>query len=288
MYRVVAPAHRKLKSLVLIALLCPVVLGLAVQRAGADSFDWHNLNGKNYLSPVRYQGPVATCWAFAAVGVLEAKFEVTFNNPDLDLDLSEQHLICDGTYGSTIGGNEFGALMFFRDTGIVSEEELPFEASDYSPNWPLAPGWENRVYKVTEVETFIEATTTYGPLLGTMNTHYDWFWPNEPAGSSQTPAGYEEPVGVPDGNVGWINHGVVVTGYVDDPTVEGGGYWIVKNSWGTDWGDDGYGYIRYGVLESHNRIHAIVGDAYFAPEPSGVAVLLTGLILLRRRRRVRG
>jgi hypothetical protein len=70
--------------------------------------------------------------------------------------------------------------------------------------------------------------------------------------------------------VGAVNHAALITGYTDDPAVPGGGYWHVKNSWGTGWGDDGYGYVRYGVLESHNRVHAITGEAYTAatePEP---------------------
>ena len=50
-----------------------------------------------------------------------------------------------------------------------------------------------------------------------------------------------------------VNHQVVIVGYKDDSSVSSGGYWICKNSWGTDWGDDGFFKIAYGdcQIESH-------------------------------------
>ena len=115
-----------------------------------------------------------------------------------------------------------------------------------------------------------------------MDTHNDWYWPGgSVSGSLESPfdiAGIEGPVGS-------INHAVLVVGYQDDPSLAEGGYWIIKNSWGTWWGDSGYGYILYGNLESHNRVHAITGDAFFTPEPATIGLLLCGLVGLVRRRR---
>ncbi len=286
----------KRRSLVLCVLISTFVPALVSSVANADHFNWRDVDGKNYLTSVKHQGAAASCWILAATGVLEARFDVWFDDPDLNLDLSEQHVICDGRYGGSNGGFEYGALAFFRDIGVVTEEELPYTASNTSPLWPLQPGWEDRVHKITEYEEYITSSNqnikdylhTYGPLLGTMNTHYDWYWPVEPVGSSETP---EELVGSYElsdpGQTGWINHAVTVAGYHDDPAVEGGGYWIVKNSWGVLWGDDGYGYIRYGVLEAHHRIHAITGGAYITPEPGGLVLLLGGAcgVLLRRPKR---
>ncbi len=285
----------KRRSLMLCVLILTFVPTLVSSVAKADDFDWRDVDGKNYLTSVKYQGPVASCWILAAMGTLEAKFDVWFDDPDLNLDLSEQHVIIDGRYGSSSGGFEYGAFAFFRDTGVVSEEELPYTASDTSPLWPLQPEWEDRVYKISGFEEFITSSNqnikdylhTYGPLLATMNTHYDWYWPSEPVGLAETP---EELTGSFElsepGQVGWVNHAVTLTGYHDDPAVAGGGYWIVKNTWGDWWGDDGYGYIRYGVLEGHNRIHAITGEAYL-PEPGGLVLLLGGAwtVLLGRPKR---
>jgi C1A family cysteine protease len=249
----------------------------------ADSFDWRNIGGEDYTSPVRNQGSAGTCWAFCAVGAFEAKLNITYNNPNLDVDLSEQHLVCDGTYGDINGGYEFGAISFFKNTGLVTEAELPYTALNTSPNWPLSDGWQSRSYKISAYDTFITATTeniknslkNYGPLVTGMNAYTDWYWPTLSRGVlTAVPSGYEV---LPDGKINGANHGVVVVGYCDDANLASGGYWIVKNSWGNSWGDSGYGYILYGDIEQYERIHAITGEAYASiPEPSVLYLFFLG------------
>jgi len=83
---------------------------------------------------------------------------------------------------------------------------------------------------------------------------------------------------LPDGKINGANHGVVVVGYRDVATLAAGGYWIVKNSWGSSWGDEGYGYILYGDIEQYNRIHAITGEAYAnVPEASNIILYIMGI-----------
>jgi C1A family cysteine protease len=252
----------------------------------ADSFDWRNYSGGDYMTPVRNQGSAGTCWAFCAVGAFEAKLNISANNPDLDIDLSEQHLVCDGTYGDIDGGYEFGAISFFKNNGLVTESELPYTAQNTSPHWPLQASWQERSFKISAYDTWITATTeniknnlkSYGPLVTGMNAYTDWYWPTGVSGTLAMPRGYAV---LPDGKINGANHGVVVVGYNDNAALASGGYWIVKNSWGSTWGDEGYGYILYGDIEQYDRIHAITGEAYAnVPEPSTIFLIANGMFFI--------
>ena len=264
------------------AIACVIVIVLPVRLAGAAAFDWRDVNGLDFTTPVRDQGQCSSCWVFGAIAAVESKLEITLNDPNLDPDLSEQFVISLGNAGDCSGGFEYKALQFLKNVGTLAEEELPYMATDDVPPEMLEfeEGWQNRLYKIEEYESFLTATTdnlkwamrTYGPLVGFFVVDDDWYAPGGAA--LEYPAGGD-------------NHVALVVGYQDDEAVEGGGYWIIKNSWGTSWGDNGYGYVRYGVLESYDRIHAITGDAYQTPEPTVLLLLGSagGLLSCRRRRR---
>lgn len=263
---------------------------------GQEYFDWRDIDGKDYTTPIRSQSVdglyyAGTCWAFAAVATLEAKLEICYDRPAWNPDLSEQHLVCDGTAGNSSYGWEYKALQFFLDVGIVTEAELPYTASDFSPDWPPAEGWQERVYRITAFEQISNLATTHvkemlrthGPLTASMYTPSDWI----PRPDSAPPTGSFDPTGFgEDDPTGGVNHSVCVVGYKDDPTILNGGYWIIKNSWGVNYGDHGYYYIPYGVLEAHGRLYAITGQALApVPEPTGMMMGLFLAILLRKQRR---
>lgn len=286
-----------IRKRVILAALAGILL--SCQLLQAESFDWRNYNGEDYTTPIKNQGRTAACWAFAAVGALESKLEITAQNPDWNPDVSEQHLICDGTAGSaTTGGWEHKALGVIKNIGLVSEAELPFTASNTSPDWPLDAGWENRRYTITAYDDWLpssnsylkQALQTYGPLVAgmqaatTVDPTNDWYWPTGDALIEEMlldDDAWLDPLG-------GVNHAVVVVGYQDDASLAAGGYWIIRNSWGTGWGDEGYGYILYGELEKHRRIHAITGDAFYVPEPGTMALISLGavVVFVRRRRKM--
>ena len=258
-----------------------VVLGVLAfaSAASAEVFDWRNVDGQDWMSPVRDQGLAGTCWAFSAVAALEAHINITAGDAEWDVDLSEQHLVSDGSAGRVTGGWEMKALNFFVSTGVVTEQELPYAGEDPSLDWPLAPGWEDRVFKATLLRRWVppDNTTikyylqTYGPLTTGIDTAIDWYWPDDPPvfaglggggdgsvgrGATDNPVGYGS-----DEPLAGIDHAAVITGFVDDDAMGEGGYWIIKNSWGAGWGDDGYGYMKYGVVETNSRIHSLKGEA---------------------------
>jgi autotransporter-associated beta strand protein len=222
--------------------------------ARAETLDWRTIGGQSYVTSVKNQGSGGTCWAFGPTAALEAKYMITRNDSAFAPNLSEQNLVCPGTMGTINGGSPTAASNYFVSTGIVSEAELPYTAQNTSPNWPLQAGWESRVWKCSSVHCFIAGGTevlktsmkTYGPFAVVI---YDGDLNKKTLGSAG------------------VNHGVLLVGYVDDATYVGGGYWIVKNSWGSTWNGNGYGKMAYDNLVRVNNgngcTYAVSGSAYY-------------------------
>ncbi len=237
----------------------------------ADSFDWRTAGGYNWNSTVKSQFG-GTCWDFSACGTLEAKYKLTRNDPSFNPDVSEQHICWETNpdMGSTGGGWGPSVLNYFTTHGVVSESECPHQPSSedigIAPYWPLATGWQNRVWKsVSNLNDFTNDTATmkaylktYGPLEVGLWASHDLY-----TSVSDMIANYRAP------DASGFDHEVSLEGYCDDASIPTGGYWIIKNSWGysnnnlTDYGNNGYYLIPYGSLEIHNDISAITGPVYY-------------------------
>ncbi len=232
----------------------PVPAPMGVTYGAA--FDWRNKDGKNWVTPVKSQGGCGSCWAFGAIGTVESAVMIYTDDPDKDIDLSEQHLVSDCcSAGSCSGGWTDWAFDYVRDTGVPDEGCFPYTATNCACG-PCAD-WENRVWQITDyvsVEStegdFKFAIQEYGPLSVVLSVPDDWYY-------------YRSGVYMPVTNVGWANHAVVLVGWDDSD-----GCWIIKNSWGQGWGENGYARVKYGDLEKYNYAHAITGvvDPGSAPE----------------------
>jgi len=216
-----------------------------------ESFSWHNIDGNDWMTPVRNQGSCGSCWAFAAVGAVECKINIEENDPTLDVDLSEQHLVasCCSNCGDCGGGYPTAALKYIQRTGIPDEACYPYKArngacspcSDYEPYTITKYGFVNN-----DIDSFKYALQK-GPLVVVMRVSEDWFYYK---------GGIYEPSWTSD-KFGWANHAVVLVGWQDVASIDTGGYWIVKNSWGSGWGEDGYGKVKYGDLEQYNYAYSV-------------------------------
>lgn len=239
-------------------MLAAAGLCMPVSEGFADSFDWRNVNGQNWVTSVKDQGNAGTCWDFAGCGILEAKYMLTRNDLTYQPDVSEQQLLCAGI-GTISGGNAYQVDNYAISTGVVLESELPYTQQNTSPLWPLPTGWTNYVFKSTSDNTTISQGTnintvknalkTYGPLTIHLYVPDDWYNLQDSSGTG--------------------NHEVVLVGYHDNVGSEnapGGGYWIVKNSWGATWNGDGngngYGEIAYSSDPSYFGFfnHTVTGD----------------------------
>ncbi|UCF05236.1 MAG: T9SS type A sorting domain-containing protein [bacterium] len=196
-----------------------------------DSYDWRDNTG---VTPAKSQGGCGSCWAFAATGQLEAHVRIYDRRLE---DLSEQHVIdCNDDGADCGGGWMFAAYEVFRDSGAVYESCIPYEARDDLPcrhsqceAVAFIASYQYIPNNITQIKNAIYYD---GPVSTAMTVGGDFF--NYISGCYDTD------------NAGTPNHAVLIVGW-DDNACGGDGAWIIKNSWGEDWGQDGFGYIKYGV-----------------------------------------
>jgi len=232
----------------------------AVLQDIPSSFSWLNYSGYDWTTPARNQGGCGSCWAFGAVSALESRINIAWNAADLDVDLSEQYILsCLPASGSCDGGNSFAAyrLIIFNGptgnncNGIITESCLPYEADDTIPCSQKSPDWRSHLLPLTgcgcwnphypdDVDAIKSQIVNDGPVVTYFEATGDFMqW----GSTHHSPTDYYPYVPATS-----LNHAVAIVGYKDDPLIGHGGYWIVKNSWGTGWGYNGFFNIEYGSL----------------------------------------
>jgi C1A family cysteine protease len=206
----------------------------------APSLDWRNYNGLNYVSPIRDQRNCGSCWAFASTAGLESYLMIQEQVPGYNEDLAEQILVSCSGVGSCSGGDIRNASNFIRDTGLPPEMDYYYTATDSTCD-SATTGWQQAAYRIggwsyaclsPSVDAIKGALVTYGPLVTTMNVYYDFF--------SYVSGIYSYATGSYAGA-----HAVLIVGYDDIDRC-----FIVKNSWGTGWGEGGFFRIAYSQCSS--------------------------------------
>lgn len=195
--------------------------------------DWRS---SGHVTDVKNQGSCGSCVSFGTCAAIEAGARIKSQNSNLDIDLSEAFLqFCGG--GSCSGWSLTGGLEYAEDVGVTDEVCFPYQPQNMPCN-NRCSDWQSRLTKINKytahatMQARKEAIANSGPVVAGMRVYDDFF-----AYSSGI---YERTQG--SSNVGL--HCVCVVGYNDNDR-----YWIVKNSWGSNWGENGYVRIRYGQDE---------------------------------------
>ncbi|XP_030147203.3 cathepsin K [Taeniopygia guttata] len=195
------------------------------ERAPA-AVDWRK---KGYVTPVKNQGQCGSCWAFSSVGALEGQLK---RKTGKLLSLSPQNLVdCVANNDGCGGGYMTNAFEYVRQNrGIDSEDSYPYIGQDescmYSPTGKAAKCRGYREIPEGNEKALKRAVARIGPISVGIDASLPSFQ------FYSRGVYYDESC-----NAENINHAVLAVGY---GAQKGTKHWIIKNSWGEEWGNKGY------------------------------------------------
>ncbi len=212
------------------------------------------------VPPVRDQGNCGACWVFASLGSIESNLLGFYGYLE---DFSENNVLFASGYdwGACGGGNIDMSMSYLaRNAGPVREGADPYDdnnsgyCSDCSPvkyidsivKLPVKSGGEDYAY-------IKQAINEYGALYASM------YWSDGSFNRSDDTYYYSGRS---------TNHAITIMGWDDNKRVDGApgdGAFIVRNSWGSYWGEDGYFYISY-----YDNSLGASAIAYFVDKPDSL------------------
>ncbi|KAL7713315.1 Cysteine proteinase 3 [Entamoeba marina] len=216
-----------------------------------DAVDWR-AEGK--ITPIRDQGQCGSCYSFSSLAALEGRLLIAGSQFTVDnLDLSEQQIVdCSDKNNGCDGGSLVYVYLYTKSNGVMQESDYAYTEvageCQYDESKVVA---KNTGYKTVQSrsESALTEALVDGPVAVAIDASHISF-------QLYKSGVYDEP----KCKSLVLNHGVTAVGY---GTLDGTDYYIVKNSWGTAWGDEGY------ILMSRNNNNQC-GIASGAVYPTGV------------------
>ena len=205
-----------------------------------DNVDWRNHNA---VTSVKNQKKCGSCWSFSATGAMEGAWAVATGNL---ISLSEQQLLdCSNDYGDNAcnGGIMDDAFSYAIDNGMCSEAQEPYKAAQSSckkcsPVVNIASCYNVEPYN----QLHLQAAVAKRPVSVAIEADTSIFQFYTGGVLTNTNCGKS------------LDHGVLIVGYGEENNTK---YWLVKNSWGASWGENGYIRILRNYDESESGMCGI-------------------------------
>lgn len=216
------------------------------------SLDWRNISGFNYINPVMDQKSCGSCYAMASMDVFSSRFNIAKKTPQ-KIKLSAQDVLsCSTENQGCEGGYPYLVARYGEKIGFVSENCAPYTGHDqvscsqkntclnteryYLKNYQYIGGYYgacNDIRMVHELQN--------GPIIAAFEARSELFHYRSGIYHCKNPPTSEKQLG--EDHFEWekTTHAVVIVGYGEE-YISGRkmNYWIIKNSWGPNWGENGY------------------------------------------------
>jgi C1A family cysteine protease len=192
-----------------------------------EALDWREQSAVNEVQDQSKDSSCGSCYAFAAIAALESQYFVKTGKL---LKLSEQEIVDCAAFGCN-GGAMRLVYDYILKNGISTAEDYPYISKKGKCRRDEVKRSEVKIYGYGEffgIEKIKKAVAQLGPVVASVYAspkHFEFY----AEGIHNNPEVFEET----------SNHVVVIDGYGTDKET-GLDYWIIRNSWSEDWGDDGY------------------------------------------------
>jgi len=209
--------------------------------------DWRE---KGAVTPVKNQGSCGSCWSFSTTGSMEGAYFLKTGNL---VSFSEQMLVDCDKYDSGCGGGlmDFAFQWIQENGGLCAEEDYTYDAKDERCSLNKCS-----LVKGSQVDSWIDVKPNESALMEAVSKQ-----PVSIAIEADEQAFQFYSGGVLTSGCGTtLDHGVLLVGY--GTTEDGIDYWTIKNSWGPEWGDEGYIKILRGASQEGGECGILQSASY--------------------------